>query len=61
MTLVSGCKTELTRAICDATVKSRDSLTVALLVDGGPKSKDAGAELIGQIDAGCSARVKPDL
>ena len=55
MTLSSGCATVQTSAICDATVKSRDDLTVALLDDAGPKSMMAGATLIGQIDAGCKA------
>lgn len=53
MTLNAGCATVQTSAICDATAKSRDDLTVALLDDGGPKSMQAGANLIGQIDAGC--------
>lgn len=53
MTLNAGCATVQTSAICDATANSRDDLTVALLDDGGPKSMQAGANLIGQIDAGC--------
>ena len=55
MTLSSGCATVQTDAICDATIESRDDLTVALIEDGGPKSMRAGAALIGQIDAGCGS------
>ncbi len=54
MTLSSGCATVQTSAICDATMQSRDALTLALLDDGGPKSMKAGARLIGQIDSGCA-------
>jgi len=54
MTLIGGCATVQTSAICDATIKSRDDLTVALLDDAGPKSMMAGATLIGQMDEGCN-------
>ncbi len=53
MLLLSSCATVNQTAICDGTVRSRDSLTVALLTDGGPQSRMAGAGLLAQLDAGC--------
>lgn len=51
--LMSGCANVSATAICSGTVGDRDALTLALLEDGGPKSKTAGANLISKLDAGC--------
>jgi hypothetical protein len=53
VTLLSSCSSVNQNAICDGTERSRDSLTVALLKDGGPQSRIAGAGLLAQLDAGC--------
>ena len=50
---IAGCMSVQTAAICDGTLASRDVLNQALLEDGGPKSKVAGAILIQQLDFGC--------
>ena len=51
--LIGSCVTVQSTGICDATLQSRDRLTVALIEDGGPESRMAGASLISQLDAGC--------
>lgn len=51
--LIGSCVTVQSTGICDATMQSRDRLTVALIEDGGPESRMAGASLISQLDAGC--------
>ena len=53
VTLLSSCSSVNKTAICDGTERSRDGLTVALLTDGGPQSRMAGAGLLAQLDAGC--------
>ncbi len=53
MTLATSCASVSQNAICDATVKDRDALTVALLEDGGDASLVAGQNLIAKLDAGC--------
>ena len=42
-------------ALCGSTEAARTRLASALLVDGGPESRRAGATLIAGIDGGCSA------
>lgn len=51
--LIGGCVSVQTAAICDGTIRSRDRLNVALIEDGGPESRMAGASLISQLDAAC--------
>lgn len=52
--LLTGCATEGSdRAICAGTKHERTELAQALVDDGGPGSRRAGAVLIGKIDAGC--------
>ena len=51
--LLSSCSSVNQSAICDGSQRSRDGLTVALLKDGGPQSRMAGAGLLAQLDAGC--------
>ena len=51
--LIGSCVSVQSGAICDGTLQSRDRLTVALIEDGGPESRMAGASLISQLDAGC--------
>ena len=51
--LIGSCMSVQSGAICDGTLQSRDRLTVALIEDGGPESRMAGASLISQLDAGC--------
>jgi len=51
--LIGSCMSVQSAGICDATMLSRDRLTVALIEDGGPESRMAGASLISQLDAGC--------
>ena len=46
VTLLSSCSSVNQSAICDGTERSRDGLTVALLKDGGPQSRMAGAGLL---------------
>lgn len=41
-------------ANCDGTRERRQALAQALLIDGGPASKHAGATLIATLDAGCA-------
>ena len=41
-------------AICASTEVARGRLAEALLLDGGPQSRRAGAVLIAGIDAGCA-------
>ncbi len=53
MTLVTSCASVSQNAICDATIKDRDALTQALLLDGGDVSVVAGQNLIAKLDAGC--------
>ena len=53
VTLLSSYSSVNKTAICDGTERSRDGLTVALLKDGGPQSRMAGAGLLAQLDAGC--------
>lgn len=57
LTLLSGCANVNPAAICDGTIKSRNDLADALIVDGGPASLIAGATLIAQLDDGCATRV----
>lgn len=40
-------------AVCDGTVRLRDSHADALLFDGGDRSVQTGAALIGTLDAYC--------
>jgi len=51
--LIGSCMSVQSGAICEATMVSRDRLTVALIEDGGPESRMAGASLMSQLDAGC--------
>ena len=51
--LLTGCVSASDPAICAGTERDRDRLTDALLIDGGPESRAAGATLIARMDAGC--------
>ena len=51
--LIGSCMSVQSGAICDGTLQSRDRLTSALIEDGGPQSRMAGASLISQLDDGC--------
>ena len=53
--LTAGCASvsESESAVCDGTLGARDAHTVALVADGGPRSKITGARLLGLLDAGC--------
>ena len=52
---ISGCASAPASdpAICAATERARTQLAAALVDDGGPSSRRAGAVLIAGIDAGC--------
>jgi hypothetical protein len=52
-TLLVGCVSVQTSAICEGTIAARDMLNEALLDDAGPRSQVAGAILIQQLDLGC--------
>lgn len=51
--LTAGCASVSESAICDGTLGARDAHTVALIADGGARSKITGARLLGLLDAGC--------
>ena len=53
LTLLIGCASVQTAAICDATLALRDAHTQSLIADGGPQSQETGAALIGALDGGC--------
>jgi hypothetical protein len=55
MLLISSCAIGINSAICDGTQSARNDLNVALLEDGGPQSKVAGASLLSLMDVGCAA------
>ncbi len=41
-------------AICDGSIETRKALASNLLIDGGPLSQNAGADLLDQMAAGCN-------
>ena len=52
--LLTACSASVNEsAVCDGTLGARDAHTVALIEDGGPRSKITGARLLGLLDAGC--------
>ena len=51
--LTASCVSVQPAAICDGLRAPVDDLNRALIADGGPQSKTAGARVIGKYDAGC--------
>mgnify|MGYP000159088618 CR=1 FL=1 len=51
--LLAGCVSVSQNAICDSLMAESDDLTVALLIDGGPLSQEAGVALISGLDGAC--------
>ena len=53
LSLVSGCATVSTSAICDGLGEAVDEHTVALVADGGPRSQATGVRLLAGFDGAC--------